>query len=202
MSIKNCIFDFGQVIVHFDPEYMTSRFISDKNDIELVSGVLFDRLYWDRLDDGTITDAEVIEGVCSRLPKRLHESAISVYENWYMNIPMFEGMKELLETLKQENKRLYLLSNISIGFADNYHKNSEVASVLSLFDGLIFSGKLNMVKPERDIFEYLIKNYELDPSETVFIDDSPKNISGAAVAGIKGYLFDGDVERLSKTLRA
>ena len=68
---KNIIIDFGQVIVHFDPLYMTSRYINDKADIDLVSEVVFDRLYWDRLDDGTITDDEVKTEICKRLPERL-----------------------------------------------------------------------------------------------------------------------------------
>ena len=45
---KNIIFDFGQVLVRFDPYYMTSVYISDENDIKSVCEVVFDRLYWDR----------------------------------------------------------------------------------------------------------------------------------------------------------
>ena len=77
------IFDFGQVIVHFDPIYMTSRYVKDENDINLVSDVVFDRLYWDELDMGTITDDEVVAGICERLPERLHNAAVNVYNNWY-----------------------------------------------------------------------------------------------------------------------
>ncbi len=45
MRFKNYIFDFGQVIMKFDTEYMTSRYIRDKNDAKLVESVIFDRLY-------------------------------------------------------------------------------------------------------------------------------------------------------------
>ena len=131
---KNYIFDFGQVIVKFDPYYMTSRYIESEEDIKLASDVIFDRLYWDRLDEGTITDEEVKREIINHLPERLHKNALFVYDNWYMNIPLIEGMEDIISTLKNKGKKLYLLSNISIGFADNYYKNSDVLRVLNLFD--------------------------------------------------------------------
>ena len=69
MSIKTVVFDFGQVMVHFEPSYMVSKYVSDKNDAELLKTVIFDRLYWDRLDEGTITDYEVISECKKRLPE-------------------------------------------------------------------------------------------------------------------------------------
>mgnify|MGYP003308223048 CR=1 FL=1 len=72
---KNYIFDFGQVIVKFDTEYMTSVYINKPEDIKLVEEVVFDRLYWDRLDAGTITDEETLSCVYARIPERLHSVA-------------------------------------------------------------------------------------------------------------------------------
>ena len=155
---KNYIFDFGQVIVKFDPYYMTSRYIENEEDIKLASDIIFDRLYWDKLDAGTITDEEVKKEIQKRLPERLHKKALLAYDNWYMNIPLIEGMENIITTLKNKGKKLYLLSNISIGFADYYCKNIDVERVLSLFDGLVFSGKIGLVKPNADIFNYLLKH--------------------------------------------
>ena len=197
---KNYIFDFGQVIVKFDPYYMTSRYMENEDDIKLASDVIFDRLYWDKLDEGTITDDEVKSDIIKRLPQRLHKGAIMAYDNWYMNIPLIKGMEDIIFTLKKEGKKLYLLSNISIGFADNYYKNRDVLRVLGLFDGLVFSGKIGLVKPNADIFNYLLNKYDLKAEETVFIDDSLKNIEGAQKVGISGYLFDGDVNRIKSNI--
>ena len=69
--IKNVVFDFGQVMVHFEPNYMVGKYVTDEQDAKLLETVLFDRLYWDRLDAGTISDAEVIEECKKRLPERL-----------------------------------------------------------------------------------------------------------------------------------
>lgn len=198
--LKNIIFDFGQVLVRFDPYYMTKAYIEDENDCLLSMDVIFDRLYWDRLDMGTITDDEVKEGICSRLPKRLHEKAIAVYDNWMFHLPFIDGMKELVYSLKKSGKKLFLLSNISIGFSEKYELVPEVNEVLSLFDGLVLSGPIGLIKPYKDIFNHLLTKYSLDANECIFIDDNEKNIEGSNNVGIEGYLFDGDAKKLKRYL--
>ncbi len=197
---KNIIFDFGQVLVHFDPDYMTSVYVHDKDDRRAVCDVVFDRQYWDKLDDGSISDEEVINGFCSKLPKRLQDSAIKVYGNWINNIPFIDGMKELIFELKNLGAKLYLLSNISVGFAENYQTVPEIAEVFSLFDGLVFSGPIGITKPSKEVFGYLLNKYSLKAEECIFVDDTKRNIEGAEKVGIKGYLFDGDAVKLKKEL--
>ncbi len=197
----NIIFDFGRVLVQFDPEYMTSVYVDDSSDRDMVAKVVFDRLYWDRLDDGSITDQEVLKGIYSRLPERLHQAARLVYENWMQNIPFIDGMKELVFALKKEGRKLYLLSNISKGFSEGYKNIPCLSEVLSRFDGLVFSGPLGITKPGKDIFEHLLAKFEVDRNDCIFIDDSQKNILGAEKIGIKGYLFDGDAKKLYSFLQ-
>ncbi len=197
MSIKNVVFDFGQVLVHFEPEYMTGIYVTNEEDRELLQRVVFDRLYWDRLDAGTIGDEEVISECKKRLPERLWDVAEKIYYNWIYNIPEMEGMRELIFYIKEKyDVKLYLLSNISKYFAE--HKRE--ISILSLLDNCVFSGPLGIVKPSKEIFEYLCNTYSLIPNECVFVDDNTANINSANSFGINGYLFDGDVERLKKYL--
>ena len=197
---KNYIFDFGQVIVKFDPEFMTKVYIENSNEVKAVEDIIFDRLYWDKLDEGTITDDEVKEGICSRVPEHLKEKACLVYDNWYENIPFIEGMPELLREIKQKGGKLFLLSNISKGFAENYKNVPRLAELFSLFDGLIFSGPIGFVKPSKEIFNYLLEKYNLKADECVFIDDNKNNIEGANKAGINAILFDGDANKLKSQL--
>jgi len=187
--------------VHFSPEYMTGVYIKDKADCRLAQEVIFDRLYWDRLDEGTISDREVKEEICSRLPERLHKSAISVYDNWYFNIPFIDGMKELIFDIKAKGGRLYLLSNISQGFADNYMLVPELNELFSLFDGLVFSGKIGLTKPNKEIFNYLLDKHCIKAEESIFIDDNVNNVEGSKAVGIEGYLFEGDALKLRQYLK-
>ena len=197
---KNIVFDFGRVIVDFDEMYMTGVFIKDEKEKKLVRDIVFDRLYWDKLDSGDITDDEVKALACERLPEHLREPACRVYDNWIENINLISGMPELIEELKNEGAKLYLLSNISIGFAEKYKEVKHINDVLQYFDGLVFSGPIHTVKPHKEIFEHLLNEYSLKAEECIFIDDNQKNIEGARALGIYTYLFDSDVEKLKAFL--
>ncbi len=191
--IKNVVFDFGQVVVRFEPSYMVGRYVTDAQDCRLLEQVVFDRLYWDGLDAGTVSDEEVVAACCERLPERLHGAARDIYYNWIYNIPEIEGIVHLIREIKsREGVGLYLLSNISTYFASHAH---EIPS-LALFDKCIFSAVCGRVKPRREMFEYLCEECGILPEETVFIDDNAANIAGAREYGINGYLFDGDVAAL------
>lgn len=198
--IKNIIFDFGKVLVDFDPYYMTKQYFNNEEEIKLVSDIIFDRLYWDKLDKGAITDAEIKNDVKKRLPVNLIDNAFLAYDNWYRNLPEINGMREIVTQLKAKGYKLYLLSNISKQFVENYAKVESIVSLFELFDGLVFSGPIEMVKPNKDIFEYLLNKFLINAEESVFIDDNVSNINGAKKVGINTYLFDGNSKNLREYL--
>ena len=144
--IKNYIFDFGNVLANFNPMDLTAPYVKDKEMCKKVSDVVFDRLYWNRLDDGSITDEEVKEAVCSRLPDELTECACVVYDNWIKTMTPVSNMQNLISHIKKTDKKLYLLSNISIGFADTYRDVPWIKELLENFDGLVFSGFAHLFK--------------------------------------------------------
>ena len=94
--LKNVVFDFGQVLVRFEPSYMVGRYVTDPKDAALLEDVIFDRLYWDPLDAGTISDAAVVEACKARLPERLWDVTEKIYYNWIYNLPEIDGMDALL----------------------------------------------------------------------------------------------------------
>ncbi len=193
--IKNIVFDYGKVLIHFEPSYMVGKYVSDEADAKLLEDVIFDRLYWDRLDDGSMTDEEVIAAANARIPERLHDACREIYYNWVYNLPEIEGMRELVAHVKNDlGARIFLLSNISTYFAEHAHERDE----LKPFEKCIFSALAGRTKPNRDMFEYLCRECDILPEETLFIDDSEKNIKGAEAYGIRGYLFDGDSKRLKE----
>ena len=194
--IKNYIFDFGNVITEFIPERLAEPYIEDKDTLKTVCDVVFDRLYWDKLDEGTITDLEVKSAFSDRLPSELYDTACSVFDNWINNLTPVKGICDLISELKIKNRKLYLLSNISVRFSNEYKNVSWIKDLFELFDGIVFSGPIGLVKPGKDIFEYVLNEFNLNAEECLFIDDSLKNIHGAKQIGINGYLFDGDTEKL------
>lgn len=195
--IKNVVFDFGNVLVLYSPEYIASQYLDEGEDKRLIVEVLFDRLYWDKLDDGSISDAELVRLACERLPERLHILAHKIYYEWGHHLPALPGMWELVSRIKREyGVKTYLLSNVGtyfLNFTDEY-------PIFSEMEKCIFSADVGHAKPNRDMYEYLTKTCGILPEETLFIDDNKANIIGAEDYGIKCYLFDKDAEKLSEYL--
>ncbi len=198
--IKNYIFDFGNVLTEFSPQRLTAPYVDDEHHRQIISEAVFDRLYWDRLDRGTITDDEVKADLCRRLPGTMGELACRVYDDWIINLTPIEGIEQLVRDISRAGKRLYLLSDISRGFAEGYVRSPWIRELFSLFNGLVLSGTVGFVKPQREIFEHLISTHDLVPDECIFIDDRAQNIEGAQSLGIHGYQFDGDVQKLREFL--
>ena len=197
--MKYVIFDFGQVLVRFEPSYMVGKYVSDPVEAALLAHIVFDRKYWDRLDAGTISDAEVVADIKTRVPARLGEAVESIYYNWIYNIPEVEGMREVIGRAKDAyGAEVYVLSNISKYFAAHAHE----IPILSYVDGCVFSAVCGLVKPDRAIFEHLCARFEIDPNEAIFIDDRAENVRAAEQIGMRGYVFDGDADRLQEHLDA
>ena len=191
-KIKNVIFDFGQVLVRFEPELMCKRYVENESDIKLLCEVLFSRIYWDRLDAGTISDEELISDVKTKIPERLHEPCEKIYYGWIYELPEIEGMRDVIALCRKKGFGIYLLSNISRYFAEH---ESEIP-ILSLLDGTVLSATVGHVKPSREIFEHITNKFDLTPCETLFVDDNSMNIEGANKFGIISYHFDGDARKL------
>lgn len=194
--IKNYIFDFGNVLAEFYPERLTAPFAKDDETNKRVREVVFDRIYWDKLDSGSVTDDEVKKGMRSRLSKEDGDIACLVYDNWVKSMTPVKDMGKLVEDIHNSGNKLYLLSNISLGFANTYSEVEWIKNLLGKFDGLVLSGTIGKTKPNRDIFEHLLETFNLNANECLFIDDSEINIKGAKNVGIDGYIFDGNAEKL------
>lgn len=186
---RNIIFDYGNTIVEFEPKNIIRRFgVTDPGDVETLYEIVFDLDYWKKLDRGDVTQEQFKKDVLPALPERLRGTAAAICDEWITNLPFIDGMDTLIHRLKKDGYRLYLLSNISRHFA----QNSEKIEIFKEFDGLVFSGAIGLVKPDREIFDYLLKTYGLAPGQTLFIDDNSQNVAAAQSLGIRSLLFDGD----------
>lgn len=198
--VKAVIFDFGQVLVHFDPEYILGEAISDAEDRKKAAEVLFSRKYWDRMDDGTLSEAELCREALPLIEEKYRASAEYAIMHWYERLPEWEGMREVLSELKEGGVPVFLISNISRGFAEH----SGEIPILSFIDCAVFSAVSGCTKPSYEIFELACRRFGYPKEECVFIDDSEKNIKGAEAFGLNTILFDGDAlalrDRLSRLM--
>ena len=61
--------------------------------------------------------------------------------------------------------------------------------IWDMFDGIVISSRIQKVKPEVEIYEHLLTEYQLKASETVFIDDTSENLTAASSIGIQTIKF-------------
>ncbi len=195
--IKNLIFDFGNVVIKFDPYYMASAITESEEEKQILIKTVFNPITFELTDRGYVTLEKHIAMVLPEVPTALHEKAVKLLKEWYLHLPVMDGMEELLKSAKKAGYKLYLLSNINVHFGN--HRDE--VEILKLFDGMVLSSDIHFIKPEPEIYEHLISKYGLKKQECLFIDDRQVNICGAEAIGIKGYLFE-NADKLCEYIKA
>lgn len=196
--IRNIVFDMGQVLLYWDPDRMTGRLGLPAEDAARLADAVFRCPEWTWLDEGTISRDEALAVMRLRLPERLHPYAEELVRGWW-KAPLFPvpGMEALIGELKDLGYHIYLLSNASSDLHQYFHR----IPGSQYFDGKIVSADWKLLKPRRELYEVLFREYGLKPEECFFIDDLSFNIDGARNAGMDGTVFDGDPAHLRQVLR-
>ena len=194
--IRNIVFDMGGVLLDYDPpRYIDHLGVSPEDKKRLLREV-FNSVEWFRLDHGTIEEKDAAAAMKSRLPDRLHGAVDQLLHWWELEVEPVPDMAELLEELKGLGYGLYLLSNASV-HQPEYFDRLPSAKYL---DGRFISAFYKLLKPQYEIYETMLREFELKAEESFFVDDSTANVEGAYCVGMAGAVFDGDVERLRKDL--
>ena len=94
----------------------------------------------------------------------------------------------ILRELRDTDVPLLALSNWS---AEKFHHAEERFEWLTWFDGVVVSGRVGMIKPNRDIFDYLLRTYDRRAEDVLFIDDHEPNVVAARSYGIRSHHFTG-----------
>lgn len=183
--IKNIIFDIGNVLISYKPKEYLQKFDFTEEVKEKVFQTVFQSRYWKELDRGTITENEAIEFFCKGAPD-IENEIRQVMEHWMdMLYPLPDTIK-ILNILKGRGYRVFLLSNYhKAAFQKITNENEFIAAM----DGKIISNEVELLKPEKGIYEMLLKKYGLKPEECLYTDDMQENLDGAGKLGIHTYLF-------------
>jgi 2-haloacid dehalogenase len=175
MNIKNIIFDFGGVLVDWNPRYLYKEHFATEAEME------------DFLEN-ICTDAWNIEQDRGRplaeATKLLQEKHLEYHDL----IALFYGEWETMmkDQIPGTVKILYGLTNWSsetIDFAYNRFDFFEQ------FDGIVVSGVEKLIKPDHTFFHLLLNRYHIKAKESVFIDDNAANIKAAKEIGFHTVHF-------------
>jgi len=188
--IKNIIFDLGNVLISFRP----SDFFDKKNYPANIKSTILSDIFgsqeWLMLDNGDINTAQAIDAIAAKSSLKKEEIVHIFNLRTEIMFPLEQNVR-LLPELKKQGFRLFYLSNFPLDIFDEV-KNGYY--FFKYFDGGIISADVKCSKPDRRIYELLMKQYSLDPSESLYIDDMEANVKGAENAGMKGFVTHGSVE--------
>jgi len=184
----------GNVLLTYNPlNYL--RGIYDENKAQALYKCIFAGSEWLDLDRGSMDYAEAVETISCRNPG-LGDCIKSVFDGWTCLLSPIHGSVEILKRLKQKGYGVYLLSNFH---KQAYNEVFGKYDFLQLFDGIVISSDILMIKPEKEIFLHTCSKYGLKPEESVFIDDTAMNVAAARELGFTAVQFTNP-EQLSKDL--
>lgn len=194
--IKNIIFDMGNVLLDYNPDVILNQVCDTEEEKKIIKKELFAGPEWAMGDRGDITNAERYNLVKKRVPEKLHDKLRKCVEDWDVCMVPVEGAIEFMAYAKEKGYGMYVLSNAAIEFYQYFPRQID----MDLFDGIVVSGEVHMLKPEREIYRHLLESFHLNPMECLFIDDRKENVQGAEKAGLKGFVFEGDFDKVKKEL--
>lgn len=197
-SPQAVIFDFGGVVIHWDPRRVYRRFLPSEEAIdEFFNEVGFRRWNADQ-DRGGRTWDEAVAHLSSLYPHR-GDLIRAFHEHWEESIggPIDETVK-LVRQLRAKGFKLVGLTNWS---AEKFRLTRGRYDLFDLFDTIIVSGEHGVMKPEREIFDLTLRTIGLRADECLFIDDSKPNVDAAAALGFQAIHFQSP-QQLERELRA
>ena len=187
MAIKNIVFDFGGVLIDWNPRYFYKNVFRDQSEMEFFLKDICGP-HWNLKTDAGYSFSEATKELQEQHPEYRRE--IEMYhKNWEIMIggEIIEHTS-LLEILKKKY-RLFGLTNWS---AEAFPVVFEKYPFFKNFEGIIVSGQEKRVKPNRDIYELLLSRYGLLADESLFIDDSSGNIETAKELGFFTIHLNGN----------
>jgi 2-haloacid dehalogenase len=124
--------------------------------------------------------AEGVAELAARFPE--HAQLIAAYDTRWedMVAGALDETVAILRELEAGGTPLYCLTNFS---TEKFPLCLGRFDFFGAFDGIVVSGEIGMVKPDRAIYDHLVETYDLTPAQCLFIDDNRANVDGARAAG-------------------
>ena len=185
-EIKSIIFDLGGVLIDWNPRYVYRKIFKTEEEMEwfLENVTTSD---WNENQDAGYPIHKATEELIAKHPE--WEPQIKAYYGRWLEMlgDAIQETVEIFHQLKQSGKyKLYALTNWS---AETFPHALERFEFFKWFDGIVVSGEEKMRKPSPEFYKILLDRYNLKPSETIFTDDSLRNIKAAEQIGIRTIHF-------------
>ncbi|MBQ9548028.1 MAG: HAD family phosphatase [Bacteroidales bacterium] len=193
--LKNLIFDFGGVLIDWDPHAVYDPYFNDA-----------ERCSW--FMEHICTQSFILEGDAGKPVPQVCEEHAARHPEWAEPIRMFwthwpemitgpiPGMYALLKQLKAQGFHLWGLTNWG---RETFRLVRDTFPAFRLLEGMVVSSEEGVIKPDPRIYRILLERYGLRPEESVFVDDRAPNADAARALGMDAIVFENS-DRLAQEL--
>jgi len=185
-AIKHVVFDIGQVLLYWNPDLIYTDLIPDADErrhfLDTVCSGAWN-LEQDRGRDWSVAEDHLV----AEHPEKEH--LIRAFRtNWHRSVPYaVDRMPDVLRSVQDAGFDVTLLTNFN---QDTYAEAETIYPFLTSTRGVTVSGRVGLLKPDRAIYDHHVKTFDVDPTRTLFIDDSAANVAGAKAAGWDAVQFE------------
>lgn len=178
--IKTIIFDFGDVFINLDKTATQSALSKfDKNyspqKIQQINNTY---------EIGKLSTVEFINTLKSHFPKATDTEIIDAWNSILLDFPVHR-LNFIKKLALEKQYQLVLLSNTNELHINWIKQNvSFYEEFKSCFDAFYLSHEITLRKPNPEIFTFVLNNHQIQPKETLFIDDTKENTDAAKALGI------------------
>lgn len=176
--VKNIVFDIGNVLATFKPKDFLMDIFKDAKLADQFFEVFFTKL-WHEYDQGLYTKEQMIQKGLQKMPDQ-KEKIKNMMDIWTSYVVGIQKNIDLIHIYQKKGYKVYILSNIP---EDSYIYLKEHYNFIDQVDGGIYSYQHKLIKPDVEVFEVLLDQYDLKANECIFIDDKKENIRAAERLG-------------------
>ena len=185
MKVENIIFDFGGVLVDWNPRYLYKDHFDDESKMEyFLSNICTDE--WNLEQDRGRSLSEATALLQNKFPE-FHNHIGLFYSGWETMLKSDIPETVALFYVLKNKYKIYGLTNWSAETIPILYRRFPI---FNDFDGIVVSGQEKLIKPDYKIYEILLNRYNLKAQNTIFIDDNIKNINAAKELGLYAIQFD------------
>jgi len=185
-TINTIIFDFGDVFINLDKPAIERELIK----LGIPKAFSLDMYHIaSEYEKGFISTEELLSHLNKKFPDISTIEFIKAWNSIILDFP--EHRLKFIEELSQENNyHLILLSNTNDLHIEQVIKNmslSRYERFKNCFDKFYLSQEIHLSKPSPSIYEFVLNENHLNPTECLFIDDLKENTDAASELGINSW---------------
>lgn len=189
--IKNIVFDIGGVLIEYEYSFYANKISMPQ--LKEIEKIIVKEPQWREYLNGKLKVGELVRYLENKYPTRKKEINIWLGKEYQKEfIFLIEENIKILQELKQMHYNIYLLSNLT---KETFEILEEQYQITKRVTGAIYSYQENCSKPDKKIYQILLERYQLNPKETLFIDDAKKNVEVAQALGMIGIQYQDNLKK-------